>query len=448
MGIFRQKCWSPGLRSIARQIVRQCPECVLAFQPLLRQPPPLPLPKERISLTKPFTAVGVDHTAAIQTETRPGDILIVTCMASRAVYLDFCPSLEAEEFVLALRRFCATHGAPSFITSDNHQTFKTASKLLQGLYEGDEVQQFLRKTGIEWSFQTPRAPWKGGFFERLIGVTKRTLQIALGKKYLPDAHVLTLVKEAEAVVNNRPLMYSGDKCEDEVLTPSHLVRGNIMNLMAPILPDDDLSATFTSRRLRDRYLKLTHSESLPGEVEERLYPGDIVLVKQDNKKRAAWPLGRVVETYPEDDGVVLLAKVLFEDVESLRAVSHLVPLEIAPSDDDDGAGEDDGDGDVEDEGANSLLAGLPGNVVTSGDNQEIVQATTSRQQATEVLGRDEDSRGNDGNESSDAKTVSESSESAVKSETSGRQGRSARPLRKAAAKQRELMKRLVENEDI
>ncbi|XP_068242281.1 uncharacterized protein [Palaemon carinicauda] len=94
---------------------------------------PPPIPKERINLTKPFTAVGVDHRAAIQTETRPDYILIVTCMASRAVYLDFCPSLEVEEFVLALRRFCATHGAPSFITSDNHQTFKTISNLLQGL---------------------------------------------------------------------------------------------------------------------------------------------------------------------------------------------------------------------------------------------------------------------------------------------------------------------------
>ncbi|XP_068240115.1 uncharacterized protein [Palaemon carinicauda] len=452
----REKCWSPGPRSIARQIVRQCPECVLAFQPLLRQPPPPPLPKERINLTKPFTTVGVDHTAAIQTETRPGYILIVTCMASRAVYLDFCPSLEAEEFVLALRRFCATDGAPSFITSDNHQTFKTASNLLQGLYEEDEVQQFLRKTGIEWRFQTPRAPWKGGFFERLIGVTKRTLQIPLGKKYLPDAHVLTLVKEAEAVVNNRPLMYSGDKCEDEVLTPSHLVRGSMINLMAPILPDDHLNATFTSWRLRDRYLKLTDSlkafrerwrkeylsamrarhDCRSGEP-SKLHPGDVVLVKQDNQKRATWPLGRVVETYPDDDGVVRSAKVLFEDVQSLRAVSHLVPLEIAPSDDDDGVGEDDGNG--EDEGAHSLPAGLPGTVGTSGDNQEIVQATTSQQQATEVLGS---------GENSDNNTVSENSESDVESETSGRQGRSARPLRKAAAKQRELMEQLVENEDI
>ncbi|XP_068209224.1 uncharacterized protein [Palaemon carinicauda] len=181
-------------------------ECWRAFQSSSKQPPPPPLQKEKTILEKPFTAVGVDHTAAIQTETQPRYILIVTRMASRAVYLNFWPSLEAEEFVLALRRFCATHGAPQYITSDNHQTFKTASHLLQGLYKEDEVKQFLRRTGIQWRFQTPRAPWKGGFFERLIGVTKRTLQRALGQKYLPNAHVLTLVKEAGAVVNNPPLM--------------------------------------------------------------------------------------------------------------------------------------------------------------------------------------------------------------------------------------------------
>ncbi|XP_064101857.1 uncharacterized protein LOC135212416 [Macrobrachium nipponense] len=212
-----------------------------------------PLPKERITLQKPFAAVGVDHTAAIQTETRPGYILLVTCMATRAVYLDFCPSLDAEEFVLALRRFSATHGAPTIITSDNHQTFKTASNLLQGLYEEDEVQQFLRRTGVEWRFQTPCAPWKGGFFEASDWCHKTSTSDSPREKASPGGPriVLTLVKEAEAVVNNRPLMYGGDKCEDEVLTPSHLVRGHLINLMAPVLPDEDLNATFTSRRLRD-----------------------------------------------------------------------------------------------------------------------------------------------------------------------------------------------------
>ncbi|XP_068245444.1 uncharacterized protein [Palaemon carinicauda] len=306
------------------------------------------------------------------------------------------------------------------------------------------------------SLLTPRAPWKGGFFERFIRVTKRVFQITLGKKYLPDTHVLTLVQEAEAVVNNRPLIYNGDKCEDEVLTLSHLVRGSPINLMALILPEDHLNATFTSRRLRDHYLKLTDSlkafqerwreeylsalrarhDCRSGEP-SKLHPGDVMLVQQENKKWVTWSIGRVVETYPDDDGVVRSAKVLFEGVESLRAVSHLVPLEIAPSDDDDGVGEDDGD--VEIEGAYSLTAGLPDIVETSRDNQEMVQPTTSRQSATEVLGSDTNSDNN---------IVSEMSESDAESEITGAQGCSACPLRKVAVKQRDLMERLLQNEDI
>ncbi|XP_068234186.1 uncharacterized protein [Palaemon carinicauda] len=224
--------------------------------------------------------------------------------------------------------------------------------------------------------------------------------------------------------------------------------------MAPILPDDHLNATFTARRLRDSYIKLTDSlkafrerwrkeylsalrarqDCRSGEP-SKLHPGDVVLVKQENKKRATWPLGRVVETHPDDDGVVGSAKVLFEDVESLRAVSHLVPLEIASSDD--GVGEDDDD-DGE-EGAYSLPAGMPGIVETSGDNQEMAQATTSRQPATETL---------DNDANSDNNAVSEASENETGSETTDAQGRSTRPLRRAAAKQRELIERLVRSEDI
>ncbi|XP_068246895.1 uncharacterized protein [Palaemon carinicauda] len=256
-------------------------------------------------------------------------------------------------FVLALRRLCATHGALSFITSDNHQTFKTASNLLQGLYEEDEVQPFLRKTGTEWRFQMPRAPWKGGFFERLIGVTKRTHQIALGKKYLPDAHVLTLVKEAEAVVNNRPLIYSGDKCEDEVLTPSHFVRGNPIHLMAPILPDDHLNATFTSRRLRDSYFKLTDSLKAFRERWRKEYLSAL-RARHDCRSGTMTTTERRVRTVCQ--------------------------------------------------------AGLPGIVETSGDNQEVAQATTFRQPATEVL---------DSDANSDNNAVSERSESETGSETTG-----------------------------
>ncbi|XP_068229497.1 uncharacterized protein [Palaemon carinicauda] len=255
----------------------------------------------------------------------------------------FLPLLEAEEFVLALRRFCATHGAPQFITSDNHQTFKTASHLLQGLYEEDEVQQFLRRMGIKGRFQMPRAPWKDSL---------KAFRERWRREYL-------------SALRARHDCWSGE--------PS------------------------------------------------KLHPGDVMLVKQENKKRATWPLGHVVETYLDDDGVVRSAKVLFEGVESLRAVSHLVPLEIAPSEDD-VVEHDDDDGQ---EGAYSSTAGMLGIVETSGDNQEMAPATTTQQLATGTFDNDANGENN---------AVSERSESETESKQTDAQGRSARPLRRAATK--------------
>ncbi|XP_064091630.1 uncharacterized protein LOC135205195 [Macrobrachium nipponense] len=215
-----------------------------------------------------------------------GHILLITCMTTRAIYLEFCGNLEAVTFILALQRFSATHGTPSLSVSDNHQTFRSANHFLQGLYEEDNVQEFLQ-TGIQWHFQMPQAPWKGGFFERLIRIAKRMLEVAFQKKSFPEEHVRTLVKEAKGVVNNRPLMYTGDGHDSR------------------------------PRKRTD------------------LRPGDIVLVKIEQCKRAVWPLGKIMEVYPDDDGVIRSAKVLYNGTETLRAISHLVPLEITFTEDDD-----------------------------------------------------------------------------------------------------------------
>ncbi|XP_064099352.1 uncharacterized protein LOC135210374 [Macrobrachium nipponense] len=235
MGIFRQDCWSPELRVKVKKVVGQCRACVIAFKPLLMQPPLPLLPKERANLSRPFKYVRVDHMGPIQTTEGAGHIQLIDCMTTRVVYLEFCGNLEAVTFILGLRRFSLTHGTLSLIVSDNHQIF------LQELYEEDHIQEFLRRTGIQWHFQTPQVPWKGGFFKRLVGVVKRSLKVAFQKKSFPEQHVRTLVKEAKAMVNNRPLMYIGDGREDQVLTPSHMLQGCLINLMVPLLPPEDLN---------------------------------------------------------------------------------------------------------------------------------------------------------------------------------------------------------------
>ena len=60
---------------------------------------------------------------------------------------------------------------------------------------------------IVWKFNLERAPWQGGFFERLVQSIKRPLRKIGGNARLRYNEMLTVLCEIEQIVNNRPLTY-------------------------------------------------------------------------------------------------------------------------------------------------------------------------------------------------------------------------------------------------
>ena len=67
---------------------------------------------------------------------------------------------------------------------------------------------YVAKEGIQWNFIVQLAPWMGGFYERLVGVVKRSLRKAIpNKAIMTSAQLQTVLIEAEAVVNSRPLVH-------------------------------------------------------------------------------------------------------------------------------------------------------------------------------------------------------------------------------------------------
>ena len=77
----------------------------------------------------------------------------------------------------------------------------------QSVVREDDVQSYVANEGIEWKFITEYAPWQGGLYERLIGLTKRSLRKTMGKRKMNEQQLLTILVEIEAVLNSRPLMY-------------------------------------------------------------------------------------------------------------------------------------------------------------------------------------------------------------------------------------------------
>ena len=87
----------------------------------------------------------------------------------------------------------------------------------------EDVQSYASRTGIKWIFIVEMAPLMGGFYERLVGLVKRALRKTLHRRLLTQIHLQTVMKEIEATINTRPLVYVGDDLESNIaLTTSYL----------------------------------------------------------------------------------------------------------------------------------------------------------------------------------------------------------------------------------
>lgn len=139
--------------------------------------------------------------------------------------------MSSEEFLLCFRRFIAQRGTPCEIISDNAMQFRASSTVLDRIWnkiqQSDEIMRYVSNAGIKWRFNVELAPWMGGFYERLIGLVKRSLRKTIGRRLLTTVQLQTLLKEIEAVLNSRPLVYVGDDINSNIpITPAHFLALN------------------------------------------------------------------------------------------------------------------------------------------------------------------------------------------------------------------------------
>ena len=179
---------------------------------------------------KPFEVTGVDFTGALYVRDHGTEskayICLFTCGLSRAVHLEVVQDLSVETFLQALRRFAARKSLPRLLLSDNASTYVSAAKELQQLFTSHKLEESLSTKGIQWRFIPKRAPWYGGFGERLIGLTKTVLKKVLGRSFITFEALQTLEVEIKAVLNDRPLTYlSADMNDPDPLTLLHLLYG-------------------------------------------------------------------------------------------------------------------------------------------------------------------------------------------------------------------------------
>ncbi|VDK76027.1 unnamed protein product, partial [Cylicostephanus goldi] len=337
---IRQRFWIPTGRQIVKNFIRKCIECKRWNGRPYFYPDSPPLPHSRVEPSRPFAHVGIDLAGPfriIDSEKQHCKrwILLATCMTTRAVHLEVVNNLSAVETLHSLRRLIARRGRPEEIISDNATNFKLSKDIIQNEENViciDTIHTFLTNEKIDWKFITPLSPWKGGFYERMIGIMKSILRKMMKRKILEERRFATLIVETEAMINMRPLTYAGSTIEDSViLRPIDFLipkaNLNINNLQEEDrIGDPDYLPTISTKEEAKQYflqqqyyrdsmwkiwseqylleLRNFHQKRINQKTFTRQKPkiGEVVLIMDDTLTRGEWPLGLVLELVQDNDG--------------------------------------------------------------------------------------------------------------------------------------------------
>ena len=355
---LRQSYWIPRIRQCVKTVLRKCVTCrKVTGKPYLKPDPP-PLPKDRVDEPVPFTVTGVDFAGPLYVKNCENTkikvyICLFTCASTRAVHLEIVTNLTEKFFMLAFRRFCSRKSVPKTMISDNALTFITASKEFKLLTNSLSLKDKLNDYGAEWKFIPSRAPWYGGFWERMIGLTKNILRKILGTNCVNLEILQTVISEIEAILNDRPLTYvSSESCDPEPLTPSHLLYGrritrlpypsditeNIDKLTVPtsttFIRQADIKHELIRQfqiRWKNEYLTaLREFHKTIGTNSHIIKMGDVVQI-HDDSPRITWKLGVVDELCQGKDGYTRSVKIRTKHGLTSRPISKLYPLEVSDS---------------------------------------------------------------------------------------------------------------------
>lgn len=324
--------WIIGCSRAVSSLIYKCVSCRKLRSQVMQQKMS-DLPSERLNESPPFTYCGVDCFGPFmvkdgrKTLKRYG--VLFTCLACRAIHVEVASSLSTDSFINALRRFQAIRGPIRELRCDRGTNFVGASNE----FDLERVKDILLKDNcdfFDFKMNVPSASHMGGTWERQIRSVRAVFNALMNQasEQLDDESLRTLMLEATAIVNSRPL--SIDNLNDpnslEPLTANHLLT---MKSQVILPPPGQFGRTDTYACKQWRRVQYYANEFWSRWKKEVLHNlqvrqkwlrpqrnvqiGDIVMVSNDNLPRNLWQIARVVETYPSADGRVRKVKLRVAD---------------------------------------------------------------------------------------------------------------------------------------
>ncbi|GBM92974.1 hypothetical protein AVEN_67945-1, partial [Araneus ventricosus] len=185
-----------------------------------------------------------------------------------------------------------------------------------------EVQNYFGKKGIKWQYIVERAAWWGGYWERMVQITKIALRKILGRALVSFEELQTILAEIEAIINSRPLTYVyNEPNEPFPLTPANFLTGRRLTALPNWSGKRNIELFKGKKELIKRYLyrekilnnfwkrwKREYLLQLKGanlnknvNVKTEFNVNDIVLIGEEKVPRQLWKLGKVIDVHKGRD---------------------------------------------------------------------------------------------------------------------------------------------------
>lgn len=343
---IREQFWIPGARILIRSILHHCITCKkINAAPITQQMAPLPADR-MTAFEPPFSYTGMDLFGPLHVKHGRGTAkrwcCLFTCLNTRSVHLELVNSLDADDFILCLRRFINRRGEVTQIRCDRGTNFVGAERELRENLEqwNHQIERQLVQRGCRWIFQPPTASSMSGVWERMVRSAKNVLKAIVGQQTLTDPALQTLLTEIERILNGRALTANSEDPDDlQALTPAHFLMQRTSICLPPgVFDDNDLYhrkkwrqiqylADLFWRRWLKEYIPSLQARSKWHKVRPNLKKNALVLLVDHTVPRGRWNLGRVLETYPGADGIVRTVKVKTKSSELVRPIQKLCLLE-------------------------------------------------------------------------------------------------------------------------
>ncbi|XP_061717739.1 uncharacterized protein LOC133525497 isoform X1 [Cydia pomonella] len=355
LNYVRSKFLIINAKSLIRHILSKCVRCI-KYKVTKTQPFMADLPSSRVTVARPFHRTGCDYAGPINIriskgrgcKSYKGYIALFVCMVTRCIHLEAVSSLTTEGFLAAYRRFVARRGPCKEIWSDNGSNFVGASKELRILFQQGEasvmkeVAEALANEGTEWHFIPPRAPNFGGLWEAGVASTKYHLKRVLDGTTLTFEELSTVLAQAEACLNSRPMyQLPSNEVDTSPLTPGHFLVGEAL-VTAPDRNYEDSQISPLHRwqltqkimqqfwrKWSQEYLTTLYQRYKWTKVTPEPQVGDVVLVKEDDLPPSMWLYGLVQEKHPGPDNVTRVVTLKCKHSKLMRPVSKLIVLPVA-----------------------------------------------------------------------------------------------------------------------